>query len=308
MRRKIFYGALAALAVVFFATACLGYIGKQTYPFTMKDMWKNSIKFTKPPERVVSCMPSITEILFALDLGKKIVGVTENCNYPSDAKKIEKVGRDQMNLEKIVSLKPDLIVMLADAQSSDIKKFKSFGLPIFVVEQKTVRDVMYSITLVGEATNREHAAYAITQAMQRKLNWVAVRVGKSGKKRPRVFVEVWHKPLITVSNDTFLNDVIERAGGVNIAKNAREKYPEFSFEKLLAEDPDVIIIPRENVPDPNSIYNDGRWKKLKAVINKRVLFIDADIMSRPGPRVISAIEEISSFLYEWEGVNESKKT
>jgi iron complex transport system substrate-binding protein len=300
--RKI---AVACVILFSLSAVCFAIIGKQIYPFTMQDEWGNKFKFTKAPERIISCMPSVTEMLFALSLDKKIVGVTENCNYPPQAKELEKVGRDQMNLEIIVSLKPDLVVMFGGAQATEIKKFRAFGLPVFVVDPKTVYSVMHSITLLGEATNREHAAYALTEKMERKLNWVAAQVRSSKKKRPRVFVEVWHKPLLTASGGTFVGDVIEKAGGINIAKNAKGPYPEFSFEKLIAADPDVIIIPRQNVPSPDSILNDGRWKKLRAVKEGRVLFIDADLLARPGPRVGLAVEEIAKFLYEWGEKDES---
>jgi len=290
-----------------FAAGSFAIIGKQTYPFKMQDEWGNTIKFTKPPQRIISCMPSITEMLYALDTEDMIVGVTENDNYPESAKSKEKVGRDKMNLEKVVSLKPDLIVMLGDSQGPDIKKFRSMGLPVFVVDPKTARGVMYSLTLLGEAVNRPHAAYSLTQRMDRKLNWVMARVKNSKKKRPLVFLEVWHKPLITAGGGTFLNDVIEKAGGRNVGKGAMGKYPEYSFEKLLAEDPDVIIIPKQNVRNPEQIYNDGKWKKLRAVRTGRVLFIDADIISRPGPRIVSAVEEIGTFLYGWKEGNDDEK-
>lgn len=286
-------------------SAGFGIKGKQIYPLTMEDEWGHKFKFVAPPKRIISCMPSITEILYKLDLKDEIVGVTEHCNYPPEAEEKEKVGRDKMNLEKIVSLKPDLIVMLGDAQASDIKRFRAFGLPVFVIDPMTVDDIIYSITLLGKATNRPHAAYGFTAKLERKLKWTEVRIKNSEKKKPRVFLEVWHKPLITAGGETFLNDVIEKAGGANIAKWAKGKYPEYSFEKLIAADPDAIIIPEQNVPSPDYIYNSSRWNKLRAVQNKRVLFIDADILSRPGPRVVYAIENIASFLYEWEENDES---
>lgn len=293
--------ALSIIMLVLFSALACAIIGKQTYPFKMTDEWGNTIKFTKPPERIISCMPSVTEMLYALDAEDRIVGVTEHDNYPDGVMSKEKVGRDRMNLEKVVALKPDLIVMYGGAQGPDIKRFRSLGLPVFVVDPDTVRGVMYSLTLLGEAVNRPHVAYSLTERMNRKLNWVLARVKNSKKMRPTVFLEVWHKPLITAGGGTFLNDVIEKAGGKNIAKGAAGKYPEFSFEKLLAADPDVIIIPKQNVKSPEQIYNDGRWNKLQAVRNKRVLFIDADIISRPGPRIIKAVEEIGTFLYGWEG-------
>jgi len=303
MRGTIKNKLLMALAVIIALTsACYAAFMMTTYPLKIKDDSGFTLKLEKAPERIVSCMPSITEMLFKLDLGKRIVGVTENCNYPPEAKDIAKVGRDQMNLEKIVSLKPDLVVMLGSAQRSDINRLRSFGLPVFVVNPKTVRDVMYSMTMLGEVTNREHAAYSVTEDFDRKLGWVSAKV--AGKKKPRVFVEVWGRPLMTAAGGTFINDVIEKAGGINIAKYAKGPYPEYSFEKLIAEDPDVIIIPKQNVSTSEAIYRDGQWKKLRAVQKMRVLFIDADILSRPGPRIVSAVKEIATFLYGLEGKKE----
>jgi len=272
---------------------------RQVYPMTMKDEWGHSIKFKKPPERIISCMPSITEMLFAIGIEDKIVGVTENCNYPEEAKKIEKVGRVKMNLEKIVSLKPDLIIMLGGAQEEDIKKFRKFGLPVFIIDPEDVEGIMYSFTKLGMVTNKPHAAYKITNWMERRLKWTEVRIKNADKKKPTVFVEICHKPLMTASKNTLINDIIELAGGENIAYWVKGKYPEYSLEKLIKKDPDVIIIPKQNVKNESVIYNDSRWQKLTAVRNKRVLFIDADIISRPTSRVIIAIEKIAEFLYQF---------
>jgi iron complex transport system substrate-binding protein len=303
MRKTLVFVSIFILSLLVSQTS-FGFIGKQTYPFKMKDEWGNVFKFTAAPKRIISCMPSITEMLYALDLDDEIVGVTENCNYPEAAKTKEKVGRDRMNLEKIISLKPDLIVMLGSTQGPDIRKFRSMGLPVFVIDPQTVWGALASLDRLGEATSRIHAAYGLNEKLKRKLNWTASRVKASKKSRPKVFVEIWHKPLITASAGTFVNDVIEKAGGNNIAKNAIGKFPEYSFEKLLAADPDAIIIPRQNVNDEGQITNDGRWQKLKAVRSGRVLFIDADILTRPGPRSGIAVETIATFLYSWEAASE----
>ncbi len=302
LQKAVLFLLVAALTAA--SISAYAVIGRQTYPFKMKDEWGNIFKFTAAPKRIISCMPSITETLFALDLDSEIVGVTENCDYPEAAKSKEKVGRDRMNLEKIVSLAPDLIVMYGPAQGPDIKKFRSLGLPVFVVDPETVWSVLTTIDVLGEATNRVHAAYGLNEKLKRKLNWAASRVSGSKKARPRVFVEINHRPLITAAKGTFVNDVIEKAGGVNIAKSASGKYPEYSFEKLLAADPDAIIIPKQNISNEDQIMKDGRWLKLKAVRNGRVLFIDADLLTRPGPRVGVAVEQIAEFLYQWTATDE----
>ncbi len=272
---------------------------KQVYPMTVKDEWGHAIKLYGPPERIISCMPSITEMLFDLGLGKKVVGVTENCDYPEETKKIEKVGRVKMNLEKVISLKPDLIVMLGSAQADDIKKFRKFGLPVFIIDPEDVEGIMYSYTKLGIVTGRPHAAYQVNERIQRSLKWTEVQIENSEKEAPTVFVEICHKPLMTASKDTLINDIIELAGGKNIAYWVKGKYPEYSIEKLIKKDPDVIIIPKQNVKNEDVIYNDSRWQKLTAVKNKRVLFIDADIISRPTLRVKDAIYKIAEFMYRF---------
>jgi len=285
--------------ISFVSSAVASKFNKQVYPMTAKDEWGHSLKLYNAPERIISCMPSITEMLFDLGLGKNIVGVTENCDYPKEAKKIEKVGRVKMNLEKVISLKPDLIVMLGSAQLDDIKKFRKFGLPVFVIDPEDVEGIMYSYTKLGIVTGRPHAAYQINERIQRSLKWTEVQIKKAEKEPPTVFIEIIHKPLMTASKDTLVNNIIELAGGKNIAYWVKGKYPEYSMEKLIKKDPDVIIIPEQNIKNEDVIYNDSRWQKLSAVKNKRVLFIDADIISRPTERVKGAIYKIAEFMYRF---------
>lgn len=306
MRRTIVMLLTFLFLLLLFAPSHASKFNKQVYPMKLKDEWGYVVKFNNPPKRIISCMPSITEMLFDLDLGDKIVGVTENCNYPEEAKKIEKVGRVRMDLEKVISLKPDLIVMLGSAQEDDIKKFRKFGLPVFVIDPEDVEGVMYSYTRLGIATNHPHAAYQITQRMKRSLKWTEARIKKEGReKKPTVFIEISHKPLMTASKSTFIQDIIDLAGGENIAYWVKGKYPAYSIEKLIKKDPDVIIVPNQNIKNENVIYNDSRWQKLTAVKNKRVLFIDADIISRPTSRVVNAIDEIAEFIYLFGEENEN---
>jgi len=250
------------------------------------------------PQRIVSGMPSVTEMLFALDLEDRIVGVTSNCNYPPEAKKKEKVGGFFLNLEKVVSLKPDLVVMLEDAQRRDIEKFKNFGLRVYSINPHTVSDVMVTLLKLGEVTGTKKKADRLVAEMGRRI---ANRRPKGFSlefvlKRPKVLVIVGNKPLIVVGGGTFIDDIIEYGGGENIARRTRAAYPQFSFEKLLNENPEYIIIP-EGVVSKKEIKEDSRWRNLDAVKNDKILFMDADIISRPGPRVVEAIEMIAGFIH-----------
>ncbi len=247
------------------------------------------------PQRIISGMPSITEMLFALGLDDQIVGVTTNCNYPAAALKKEKVGGFFLNLEKVVSLRPDLIVMLEDAQDSDIERLVEHGLPVYTVDPDSVIDVIETIEELGLLTGKEERAEGITRRMMLRIQAVEEKV--YGLPRERVLVIVGCKPLIVVGRDNFIDDILNYAGARNLAEQASAAYPQYSFERLLFEDPDYIIVP-EGLIGWDEIRKDSRWRTLSAVQNDRILFINDDILSRPGPRVVEAIEEIAEFIHE----------
>lgn len=237
------------------------------------------------PQRIVSGIPSATEMLFALGLTNEVVGVTTNCNYPPEALKKEKVGGFFLNLEKVVSLKPDLVVMVEDAQKRDIEKFRDFGLNVYTINPHTVEDVMTSLIDLGKVTGREGRAEELTAEMraelakyQRKENflWFTIR-------RPSVVVIVGSNPLVVAGGGTFIDDVVRHAGGRNIAADSRVAYPQYSFEKLLNENPECIIIPEGLQLDPR--------------LHGKILRINPDILSRPGPRVVEAVKQIAEFIY-----------
>jgi len=265
---------------------------------------------TKPPERIISCMPSVTEMLFALNLSNEVVGVTTNCNFPPEAKKKEKIGGFTLNLEKIVSLKPDLVVMIAGAQNKEIKRFQDYGLPVYTLEPLTVNAVMEDLLKLGQLTGHERSARRVVGEMESRIKAVERRTSrfrpglgqvlelwsaKSGQRKALVIVG--YNPLIVAGGGTFIDDIVNHAGVINFAGQAKAAYPHYSFEQLINENPPYIIIPRGLVGE-RTIKNDERWQSLEAVRNDRVLFIDPDILSRPGPRVALAIEQISDFIYK----------
>ncbi len=243
------------------------------------------------PQRIVSGIPSVTEMLFALDLQDRVVGVTTGCNYPPEAAKKEKVGGFFLNLEKVVSLKPDLVVMLEDAQKRDIEKFKAYGLKVYTINPRTVEGVMDSLLELGKVTGKEEKAREVAAQMRERIGkvrdkhrflWFVLR-------RPKVMVVVGNNPLVVVGGKTFIGDIIKYAGAENVTEKVRGAYPHYSFERLLKDNPEYIIIPRGVVKEAE-IRADRRWRNL------RVVFIDPDIISRPGPRVVEAIEEIDRLI------------
>lgn len=251
------------------------------------------------PERIVSGMPSVTEMLYALGLGSRVVGVTSNCDYPPAAKKKAKIGGFFLNLEKVVSLKPDLVIMVEDAQRRDIDRFRSYGLPVMTINPRSVDDVMEALVSIGQKTGKEKAAADLVAGMKRRL--AAVQPGVPGlelvlRKRPKVLAIVGYNPLIVVGGGTFIDDIMRRAGAENIAGSSRAAYPQYSLETLINERPEYIITTRE-IMNARGITRDPRWKQLSAVRDGKVLVMDGDILSRPGPRVIDSVAQIAHFIY-----------
>lgn len=239
------------------------------------------------PQRIISTMPSITETLYALGLEGRVVGVTENCNFPPAVKKKEKVGREIVNLEKVISLKPDLVIMLLDAQRPDVEKLKKFKLPVVTVNPHGVEEVIKAIKEIGEITGARERAKELASDLKFRLE--KVKRMTASRPHPKVFMVVGYRPLITTGQETFVGDILNLAGGENIVSGARSPYPEWSFETLLKTDPEVIVI-MDGVVEKREVLSDKRWMSLSAVRNNRIVFIDPDIISRPGPRVINAIE------------------
>jgi len=244
-------------------------------------------------------MPSVTEMLYALDLGDRVVGVTSNCNYPSAVKKKEKIGGFFLNLEKVVSLKPDLVVMLEDAQKRDVEKFKNFGLPVCAINARSVTEVMDGLLKLGEVTGKKRKAEQLVSSMKSRITAVKPRRFSLlfVLKLPKVLAVVGYRPLIVVGGGTFIDDIIRNAGAENVAGKTRAAYPHYSFEELVREDPEYIII-AEGTIGKEEIRRDRRWQGLDAVKKGRVLFMDADVLSRPGPRVVDAIDGIARFINE----------
>ena len=246
------------------------------------------------PQRIISTMPSITEILFAVGAGDKVVGVTTQCNFPEKAKKIEKVGGMTVNLEKIISLKPDLIVMLQDAQSHDVWRLRARNLPVISVNPHTIDETLDSIQYIGSNALVTWEARRLVLNLRYRLNMIDR--GNRNKPDREIFVMVGYNPLVSAGRDTFIDDIIKKAGGKNVIEG-KSSYPQISFEELYKLNPEYIIIP-DGIITEKALRSDQKLGRLTAVQNGKILFINPDIIFRPGPRVIDAVEQISEFIEE----------
>ena len=256
----------------------------------------------KTPERIISTAPSNTEILFALGLGDKVVGVTTYCNYPPEAPEKEKIGGfSTVDIEKIISLNPDMVLASSITGDENIKKLEDKGITVLIVEPKNIDEILKAIELIGNVTGKENEAKSLTENMLKRINKVKEN-SKNLKEKPKVMYVVWHEPLMSAGKNTFANDIIEIAGGENIYSDMEIQYPTISLESVIDRNPDIIIASVGHGDAGNLTYNyvmnEPRLKDVNAVKNKRVYEIDADIMNRPGPRISDALEQFAVWMRE----------
>ncbi len=269
------------------------------YPMTVTDMAGREVAIPAEPQRIVSLAPSITEILYALNLGDRVAGVTEFCNYPPEATEKPKVGGfSDVNMEKLLEAQPDLVLAASIHIPQVVPELEKLGLPVLVVDAHDFPGVLESIRLVGKATGAEEASEALTAQMQERADKVAQAV--AGRPRPRVYWEL-DPTLWTVGPGSFVQDLIERAGGENIAANAEAAWVQLSAEAIIAADPEVIFLADHPWGESaETVRARPGWEKISAVVNGRIVELtqeQTDIVSRPGPRVVDALELIARALH-----------
>ena len=249
-------------------------------------------------ERIVSLAPSITETVYALGLGDRIVGDTDYCDYPPEAKQKPHVGAVlNPSLEKIVALKPDLVLGTPEANRREtVGELERLGIPLYGLTAHTVDDLLRSMEDLGGLLGREAKARALVSQLRRRVG--AVEASVKREPRPKVLFVVWYRPLITAGRGSFISDAIRLAGGSSVSDNLPGDWPRLSLEEALHRDPDVILFPKTESFSP-SLDEFGRlpgWKELRAVKDHRLHFVP-DTISRPSPRLIDALEDIARVLH-----------
>ncbi|MGP8154784.1 MAG: cobalamin-binding protein [Smithella sp.] len=258
-----------------------------------------SINIASIPRRIVSLAPGITETLYALGLADNIEGVTIFCDWPAAARTKQQIGGfTNPSIEKIVSLKPDLIIATADGNRQDtVLQLEKLGLSVYVINPADTNGVLRNILQIGKITNREDAAGKLVEKLQKRLNNITVQI--RNKKKPRVFFQLGQEPLFTAGSKTLINEVIERAGGINVAGHDTARYPVYSAEGVIAASPEIIVFaPMVNDKKYASVKN--YWQKfgeIPAVKNNKIYPIDADLINRASPRIFDAIEIMALFLH-----------
>jgi iron complex transport system substrate-binding protein len=256
------------------------------------------IYLAKPPARIVSLAPSITEMLFSLGLDDQIVGVTEFCDYPAAAKSKPKVGYANPSVEMLVALRPELVLAPRDFLRPDLQaKLERLKITFFILEAQTLEDIPLQIQTLGKMFERSLRADEITQVMRRGMAGIRRKAETLAAKR--VLYVLNSQPLITVGPGSFIHQMIGLVGGINIAAQAGIAYPRLSMEAVLREDPEVLIFPvgeAEAVPRSEQ-QQWRRWSSLSAVKQHRFHEVSSNLLNRPGPRIIEALEQLANAIH-----------
>lgn len=265
---------------------------------------KNSIiddlnkKFTfdNAPQKVISLAPNLTEIIFELGLGSKLVGNTTLCDYPDSAKTIEKVGDLlTVNLEKIISLNPDLIFITVEGNSkSDYDKLIDLGFSVFVSNPRNFNGIKKTVRDIGKIFKVENRSENFIKNWDERLKIVKENVKTENKKSVLFLISI--NPIFTIGKNSFINEIINSAGLINIAEDLELNYPMFNREEVIKRNPDYIILMSDNADLSSLTEIYPEWKILKAVKNKNIFTVNADIFSRPGPRIIDAVEQLNTIV------------
>lgn len=262
------------------------------------------------PKRIISLAPSITEMIYFLGLGERLVGVTRFSYFPKEATKKPKIGAyTDVNIEKVVTLNPDLVIATADGNKrEDVEMLEEAGIPVYVVNPRKVHQVLDTIERLGKICGVNDRAKRLVNCLRERVAKVMKAV--RNREKPLILLVINVKPLISVNQSTIHHDIIQLAGGRNMTGDQSFTYPKLSMEEVIKKGPDVIII--------SSMEREGeferarkewfQWSTLPAVQSGRVYLIDSDLIDRSAPRIVSGLEEMVRLIHpeiEWGSIDGS---
>lgn len=287
---------LIVLCLVFVCAPCLAATHASGASCITDDM-SRKVCVSDELKRVVSLAPNLTETVFYLGAQDGLVGRTARCNRPAAALKIPQVGAYlHPDLERIISLKPDLVLATKLGLREEIvERLTQLGIPVFVEDSKSVDDVCRLMERLGRLFHRENEAASAIGDIQRRRRALQARL--KGLPRPSVLFAVGVKPLVVAGGQSFLGALIREAGGVNIAEDIAIPYARFSFEEVIKKDPEYILILDKECKQQECVDHLKRYPMLRAVREEKVESLDADLVARPAPAVIDALELIAKTLH-----------
>ena len=281
---------------IIFFLIILGLFTSAQAAVSVKDDKGNIVTLQQPAKRIISLAPHITESLFAAGAGDKIIGAVNYSDYPEAAKKIPRVGGyPSADLEKIISLKPDLVIAWPSGNNlKQVDKLSAFGIKVFMSEPRYPQDIAKTIqrfgVLAGTGKTANKAANDFLQHYQH------LKKQFSKKQKVKVFYQIWNKPIMTISGNHLISEIIELCGGENVFSDLKTLTPQVSLESVLASKAEVIISGGMGKARPEWIEEWKPWPELPAVKNGQLYFIDPALMQRVGPRILYGADELCAFL------------
>lgn len=272
-------------------------------PVTITDDYGEEVGLDTMPMRIVSLAPSNTEILFALGLGDRVVGVTDYCNYPEEATtKLKVGGYSTVNIERVIATKPDLVVAAFGNTEEVVNHLRKLQLTVITLNPDSVKGTLHDIRLIGKATGTETDAERLAASMEARIDAVREKT-ESVTEPPTVAHAVWYDPIWISGNSTFQNELITLAGGVNAFPDL-EGWQIVTMERFITTNPEVIIVNSgtgmgEGGTDLIYRYfmKEPRFKNMKAIQNDRIYIIESDLIDRGGPRLVDALEEVAADIH-----------
>lgn len=276
---------------------------ESVFPVTIKDALDNEVVIEEKPKKIVSLIPSNTEIAYELGLGEEIVGVNENDNFPEEVLEKEKVAGLDINIEKILSLEPNLVLAhesTAVSLETGLQQLRDSGIAILIVnDAQNIEDVYKSFFMIGKATGEEEKAETIVADMKAKIAEIESKAkGIKAEDQKTVFVEVSPAPeIFSVGVNTFMNEMLQIIHAKNVVTD--EGWIKMDPEAVIERNPDVIITTHgyyTGDPISNVVNRDG-WQDITAVKNEQVVDVHSDLVTRTGPRIVQGVEELAKAIY-----------
>lgn len=277
---------------------------------TVVDQIGRTVVVPDAPRRVIALAPSITEIIYDLGAEKTLQGVTRYSDYPLQAKKLPKVGSYvHLDLEKIIALKPDLCIATRDGNPKHIiDRIAALGIPVYVISPHSLEQTMDAIGRLGYLLKAENAAAGLVADMRSRIDRIVSLVSQSAS-RPRVFFQIDAQPLVSAGSNTFIDELIGLAGGINTAAG-KDPYPRYSWEDILMLQPDIVIISSMagGMDAEDLLLTWKKWDQLEAVRNHTIHVVDAGMFDRPTARLVKGLEKIAAIIHPELFVQENRKT
>ncbi len=266
--------------------------------FTTRDMLGRDVALAAPPKRIVSLVPSVTEILYALNAESLLVGVTDFCDFPPEARRQPKVGgMVAPSLEAIVALRPDLVIATNEGTREDtFTQLSRVGVPVYLVAAHHVADATSLIRRLGELTGREGAAGQLVARLEQRIE--AVKKAVLTRGRPRVLYVLWPEPLIVPGRDAIVTELIGLAGGRSLTADDADAWPRYSLEAAVAKSPEVILLANHGAG--TGAVSMEKWQRLAslpAVKAGRLISVNGDLMHRYGPRLVDGLEQLARAIH-----------